>query len=68
MVPAGSPAGKLVDGDFSLLNEITEISQKKNAITILDDAHGDFVIGKEDVDGSMEFLLNNQQSFQELRV
>ncbi len=36
-----------MDGDFSLLNEITEISQKKNAITIVDDAHGDFVIGKE---------------------
>ncbi len=36
-----------MDGDFSSLNEITEISQKKNAITIVDDAHGDFVIGKE---------------------
>jgi glycine C-acetyltransferase len=36
-----------MDGDFSKLNEITEIAQKKNAITILDDAHGDFVVGKD---------------------
>ena len=36
-----------MDGDFSNLNEITEISQKANAITVLDDAHGDFVIGKD---------------------
>ena len=36
-----------MDGDFSSLKEITEISQKTNAITIVDDAHGDFVVGKE---------------------
>jgi len=36
-----------MDGDFSKLKEITEIAQKNNAITILDDAHGDFVVGKE---------------------
>ena len=36
-----------MDGDFSSLKQITEISQKANAITILDDAHGDFVIGKD---------------------
>ena len=36
-----------MDGDFSKLKEISEISQKANAITILDDAHGDFVIGKD---------------------
>ncbi len=36
-----------MDGDFSKLKEITEIAQKKNAITILDDAHGDFVVGKD---------------------
>jgi glycine C-acetyltransferase len=35
-----------MDGDFSNLPEITEIAQKQNAITILDDAHGDFVVGK----------------------
>ena len=36
-----------MDGDFAPLKEITEISEKNNAITIVDDAHGDFVIGKE---------------------
>ena len=36
-----------MDGDFSKLKEISEISQKANAVTILDDAHGDFVIGKD---------------------
>jgi len=34
-----------MDGDFSNLNEISEISKRNNAIVILDDAHGDFVIG-----------------------
>jgi glycine C-acetyltransferase len=37
-----------MDGDFSKLKEITEITEKLNATTILDDAHGDFVVG---VDG-----------------
>ena len=37
-----------MDGDFSKLKEITEIVEKSKAITILDDAHGDFVVG---VDG-----------------
>ncbi|MFB5634928.1 MAG: aminotransferase class I/II-fold pyridoxal phosphate-dependent enzyme, partial [Candidatus Nitrosomaritimum aestuariumsis] len=36
-----------MDGDFSRLSEITEIAQKHNAITILDDAHGDFVVGND---------------------
>jgi glycine C-acetyltransferase len=36
-----------MDGDFSKLKEITEIAQKSNAIIILDDAHGDFVVGKD---------------------
>lgn len=36
-----------MDGDLSKLKEITEITEKSNAITILDDAHGDFVIGKD---------------------
>jgi len=34
-----------MDGDFSKLKEITEITEKAKAITILDDAHGDFVVG-----------------------
>ncbi len=36
-----------MDGDFSPLKEITEIAEKKNAITIVDDAHGDFVFGRD---------------------
>lgn len=34
-----------MDGDFPYLKQITEISEK--AITIIDDAHGDFVVGKD---------------------
>ena len=34
-----------MDGDFSNLDVISEISKKNNAIIILDDAHGDFVVG-----------------------
>lgn len=36
-----------MDGDLSSLKQISEISNKSNAITIVDDAHGDFVIGKD---------------------
>ena len=36
-----------MDGDFPFLKQITEISEKAKAITVIDDAHGDFVIGKD---------------------
>ncbi len=36
-----------MDGDFSYLKQITEISEKAKAIIIVDDAHGDFVVGKD---------------------
>jgi len=36
-----------MDGDLSHLKQITEIAEKSEAITIVDDAHGDFVIGKD---------------------
>ncbi len=36
-----------MDGDVAPLKQITEIAKKSNAITIVDDAHGDFVIGKD---------------------
>jgi len=36
-----------MDGDFSNLKRISEISEKNDAITILDDAHGDFVVGND---------------------
>jgi len=36
-----------MDGDFAQLKQIVETSEKTNAITIVDDAHGDFVVGKD---------------------
>ena len=36
-----------MDGDFSSLKQITEIAEKNNAVTIVDDAHGDFTVGKD---------------------
>ena len=36
-----------MDGEFSKIKQIAEISEKYNAITIIDDAHGDFVVGKD---------------------
>jgi len=36
-----------MDGDLSSLKQISEIAEKSNAVTIIDDAHGDFVIGKD---------------------
>lgn len=36
-----------MDGDFAMLKEISEISKKTNAVILLDDAHGDFVVGKK---------------------
>lgn len=36
-----------MDGDFSSLKQITNLSEKYHAITIVDDAHGDFVVGKD---------------------
>lgn len=36
-----------MDGDMSHLKQLTEIAEKTNAITIVDDAHGDFVIGND---------------------
>ena len=36
-----------MDGEFSKLKQITEISEKIGAITIIDDAHGDFVVGRD---------------------
>ncbi len=36
-----------MDGDFPHLKQIIEISEKAKAITIIDDAHGDFVVGRD---------------------
>ena len=44
-----------MDGDFSSLKQITEIAEKTNSITVIDDAHGDFVIG-EDGKGTPDYF------------
>jgi len=44
-----------MDGDFAKLKQITEIAEKNNLITILDDAHGDFTVGR-DGKGSAEYF------------
>jgi len=44
-----------MDGDYSKLKQITEIAEKNNAITILDDAHGDFTVGS-DGKGTADFF------------
>ena len=36
-----------MDGDFANLKKIVEIAEKNDAITVLDDAHGDFTVGKD---------------------
>ena len=36
-----------MDGDWSQLDQISELSEKYEVTTILDDAHGDFVLGKD---------------------
>ena len=36
-----------MDGNWSKLNEICQVSEKHGMITVLDDAHGDFVLGKD---------------------
>ncbi len=36
-----------MDGDYADLHKIVEIAEKKDTITILDDAHGDFTVGKD---------------------
>ena len=36
-----------MDGDMALLKQVTEISEKSDAITVVDDAHGDFVAGRD---------------------
>jgi glycine C-acetyltransferase len=37
-----------MDGDFSCLKEISKISKENDCILIVDDAHGDFIIGDKD--------------------
>ena len=36
-----------MDGDLAELRQISELSEKNNAVLILDDAHGDFTVGTD---------------------
>jgi glycine C-acetyltransferase len=36
-----------MDGDFAHIDKISEISAKHDAVLVLDDAHGDFTVGKD---------------------
>lgn len=36
-----------MDGDYSKMDEIAEISSKQGSFVVLDDAHGDFVVGRD---------------------
>jgi len=49
-----------MDGDFSKLKEITEIAKKTDTTTILDDAHGDFVVGKDGKGTGNYFGVSNK--------
>ncbi|NIP61780.1 MAG: aminotransferase class I/II-fold pyridoxal phosphate-dependent enzyme [Nitrosopumilaceae archaeon] len=56
-----------MDGDFARLKEITEIAAKKDFLTILDDAHGDFVVGNDGkgtanlfgVEGDIDYYISS---------
>lgn len=49
-----------MDGDYSALKEITEFTEKDNIITILDDAHGDFVTGKDGKGSANHFNVSKK--------
>lgn len=49
-----------MDGDFAKLSEITTIADRKDAILILDDAHGDFVAGRDGKGSAEHFGVANR--------
>ena len=49
-----------MDGDLSKIKEITEISSKHDIITILDDAHGDFVFGRDGKGTANQFKVDKK--------
>jgi len=53
-----------MDGDFSNLKEISKIAKENECILIVDDAHGDFIIGnenKKNYAGTPDFFNINEQ-------
>lgn len=49
-----------MDGDFSELKQITEITKKFNSAIILDDAHGDFVTGRDGKGSANHFHVSDK--------
>jgi glycine C-acetyltransferase len=53
-----------MDGDFSNLEELSKISKENNCILMVDDAHGDFIVGnnnKKNYSGTPAFFNINQE-------
>jgi glycine C-acetyltransferase len=53
-----------MDGDFSNLKEISKIARENECILIVDDAHGDFILGnenKKNYAGTPDFFNINEQ-------
>ena len=53
-----------MDGDFSNLKEISKIAKENECILIVDDAHGDFILGnenKKNYAGTPDFFNINEQ-------
>jgi glycine C-acetyltransferase len=44
-----------MDGDISNLQQICRIAKEQNAITVVDDAHGDFIFGEASASSSSRF-------------
>ena len=49
-----------MSGDFAKLKEISNLCQQHNAILILDDAHGDFVAGRDGKGSATHFGVANK--------
>ena len=49
-----------MDGDLAKLKEITELAEEYDAVLILDDAHGDFVIGKDGKGTASHFQVSKK--------
>ncbi len=46
-----------MNGDFAKLDEITKLCQENNAFLLLDDAHGDFVAGRDGMGSANHFRV-----------
>lgn len=49
-----------MDGDYSNIKEISQIAKKHDSILILDDAHGDFTVGKNGKGSASKFGMQHE--------